>query len=140
MRFIVKSLTVAMCGAAILAFGVARAGEAQDAATPGFRVIEADARIPSTRSVTGYEVVDNDTLLLKVGIRDLYLAELSGTCGRSLRFEWTLGIDARGGGAIDRFSRVIANGRSCAITSLDKVERMDAEAGAEAAAPNERVR
>lgn len=127
---IMRALTLAMCGAAILSFGVAQAGsEAATVEVPaGYRVVEEDARISPLKTLNGYTVIDNDTILLRAGASDLYLIDLFGTCGRGARFDWNIAVDARGGAGIDRFARVHINGRTCGISALTKVERVSAPA------------
>jgi hypothetical protein len=121
--FLMRVLTLAMCGAAILTFGVAQAGDREATrAEPQFTVLEPDARIAFSSLVNGFEVVDDDTILLRVGASRLYLAELSGPCGRHARWEHQLGIAPNGPG-IDTFSSLVIDGRRCRISSLTRVER-----------------
>ncbi|HVZ99935.1 MAG TPA: DUF6491 family protein [Caulobacterales bacterium] len=121
------ALTAGMCAAALLAFGVAKAGEGRaPAPPPGFVIVDSDARIPSTRSLTGFEVVDGEHVLIRAGVRDLYMAELSGPCARDARFNPAIAVTAVGPGGVDKFARVTVNGRSCAVLSLAKVERVRA--------------
>lgn len=123
-----KFLSVAMCGAAILAFGVAKAGERAG----DFVVVQPDARIPSTRAVNGYEYIDDSRVLLRVGTNGLYLAELNEGCARGGQFGLSIGVDRRGGGAVDRFSQIVIDGRRCPIVALSEVER---RSSGEASAP-----
>ena len=119
---IVQSLGFAMAGAAVLAFGVAKAGEeASLTLPPGYVAVQENARISSLTPLAGFQVLDADHLLIRTGGRDAYIADLLGNCARGVTFDWTIGIDTPGGGDIDRYSSVIINGRHCAISSLTKV-------------------
>lgn len=120
---LMQVLTAAMCGAAILAFGVAKAGDDLLSTPAGYIVIDPDASIPSGLSVSGYTVLSDSQVLLRAGASRLYIAELNGTCGRGAAHDWTIGIDTRGTSRIDRFAQMIIDGRRCAIRSLAQVER-----------------
>jgi hypothetical protein len=128
--FLMRVLTLAMCGAAILTFGVAQAGDRGEAQpAPQFVVLDPDARIAFTRSINGYEVIDEDTILLRVGASRLYLAELNRACARDARFGFQIGVAPRGP-SVDKFSDLIIDGRRCAVSSLAQVERAPVAADA----------
>lgn len=130
MRPLMQVLKFGMCGAALLAFGVAKAGEAARTVAD-YAVIEADARIPATRSINSYRILDSDVLLIGAGPSGLYMAQLDGTCARAARFDTSIAIDARGGGGVDRFAQVIVNGRRCRIETLSRVEHREQSGAAE---------
>lgn len=122
----------------IVAAAPAMAGEGASLSdeAPRYRVLEADVSIPATQSVNGYEIIDANTILLRVGANRLYAAELSGSCGRAARLNWNIGVETFGGGRIDRDARIVVDGRRCAIQSLSRVELIpedpaSAEAGSE---------
>ena len=125
MRFLVmKALVATMCGAALLAFGVAKAGEARAPVTlpAGYHVVQEDARISTLSELSGYEVINPSTLLIRAG-QGLYLADLQGNCARGAAFDWTIAVDTAGGANIARASNVLINGRRCRIVALTKVTR-----------------
>jgi hypothetical protein len=127
MRSIVmKGLTAAMCGGALVAFGVAAAGEHTNSVTnppAGYRVVQTDARISPLTTLSGFRVVDDDTLLLNTSSGP-YLADLIGPCARGAEYDWQIAVDSPGGGGIDRFSQVLINHRRCGISALVKLERV----------------
>lgn len=119
-------LTAAMCGAAILAFGVARAGDrpGESASPPaGYVIVKPDAHITSIRAVHGLDRISPTHVLVRTGARDLYLAEVSGPCARDAERERTIAIECGGPSSVDRFSTILIGGRRCAIQSLAEVER-----------------
>lgn len=126
---LMQVLTSALCAGAVLTVGAAAADEAIETDdAPKFTVLEENARIPFIRNITGFEVVDEDRILLRVGVRQLYLAELRGTCGRDARFDHAIAVVPRGPGGVDRFSQLSIDGRRCGIESLARVERVEKEA------------
>lgn len=125
---IMKSLGATMCAAAILAFGVARAGEARDAAVhapPGYRVVQEDAHIRGGTPIAGFQVVDARTILINSG-DGTFLASMLGTCAGGAEDTMSMSLDAAPGADIDRFAGVTINGRHCGLTALTKVERVEA--------------
>ena len=127
--FLMQSLTAIMCAAALLTYGVAAAGEADRHSHPpidlpaGYRVVQEDARLSSFTPIDGYSVIDADTIVFRTG-QGLYLADLMGTCGRALDYDWTVGINSFGSGDIDRFAQITVNHRVCGIRAFTKVERI----------------
>lgn len=122
MRFVMKSLIGAMCGAAVLAFGVAAAAE-HSVSYPGFTVLQENARIPSLTPLHGFVTLNDHSIFIRTGHRQGYIAEINGNCARGVVYDWTIGVDSASGGDIDHFSRVHINGRTCAINTLTKVDR-----------------
>jgi len=120
-------LTAAMCAGALLAFGVAKAGE--DAGkVEDFIVVEEDARIAFPRTINSYEIVDENRVLLRVGAGQLYLAELTRSCARDARWDRSIAIVQRGG-PVDRYSALRIGDRVCQIETLARVERGEAQTG-----------
>lgn len=125
---IMKSLVATMCAAAFLAFGVAKAGEARDAAVrapPGYRVVQENAHIRGGTSIGGFHVVDSRTILIESG-DGTFQANLLGTCAGGAEDTMAIALDAAPGADIDRFAGVTINGRHCGLTALTKVERVEA--------------
>ncbi|HVY84218.1 MAG TPA: DUF6491 family protein [Caulobacterales bacterium] len=129
-----RALTFGMAGAALLAFGVAKAGgdRATDTAPAGYVIVDPDAHIPESQSLTGFDMVDDDHLLIRAGARDLYMAQFYGDCVREARYRPAIGVEGRGDGGVDRFSNLIINGRRCPILALVKVVRMENKSAAAA--------
>ena len=127
---IMKSLLATMCAAAVLAFGVAKAGEAQSTAhavqaPPGYRIVQQDARIRGGTPIGGFHVVDSRTILIESG-DGTFLANLLGTCAGGAEDTMAMSLDAAPGADIDRFAGVTINGRHCGLTALTKIERVEA--------------
>ena len=127
---IMKSLVATMCAAAVLAFGVAKAGEARERAhavqaPAGYRVVHEDARIRGGTPIAGFHVVDAHTILINSG-DGTFLANLVGTCAGGAEDTMSISLDAAPGADIDRFAGVTINGRHCGLAALTKVERVDA--------------
>jgi Family of unknown function (DUF6491) len=125
MKFAKSFFRSALAAAAVLLApraALANEAPADPLAEAGYVVVEPDARISALRHVTGFEVLSDNQLILRAGASRLYRAQLGGTCGRGLRFEWRLGLNTWGG-EVSRFSDVIVDGRRCPIRALDRVER-----------------
>jgi hypothetical protein len=85
-------------------------------------VLKKDASIPfSGSTIRGFQVADDDSLILDAGSR-WYRAILWSNCQRDLKFESAIGLASRPTDTFDRFSRVIVDGRTCPIESLDEIE------------------
>jgi hypothetical protein len=143
--FIMKSLVATMAGAAVLAFGVAKAGEGPDPDTPrleahhaldahyelsvpaGYRVVELDAHIRAGTPIAGFQVVNDRQVLIQSGDGP-FLADLLGTCAQGGSATMAVALDPAPGGDVDRFSQVIIDGRRCGLRSLTKLERVHSEA------------
>lgn len=118
-----RGLTAAMCAAAMLSFGVAKAGETQQAANdaPTFVVVHENATIPFARSIDSWEVARDNSLLLRAGSR-WYRATTERLCADDLRFHENLALSERGTGSIDKFAHFYVRGRYCYFYSLDQIE------------------
>ena len=121
-----NSLAALMCAGALASFGTARAADPAPGVElpPGYVLVREDATIRSGTPLHGFQVLDNDTILFRTGAHNLYLAEIFGTCGRGARFDWSMNVLASPGGDIDRYSRVVINGRLCPIRTLTQVDRL----------------
>lgn len=96
-----------------------------------FKVLDANASIDPFTTISGFEKVDDHSLLLRANGR-LYLLGVDAGC---IRFAGEpVSVDfVPSGPTLDRFGHVTINGETrCAITSLVRVER---EVAAPAAAP-----
>lgn len=118
-----KTLALTIASAAALG-GAALAEEQRVAAAPAFTIIEEDASIPFAGvRISGYEVADDSSLLIRTGPSQWYRATVWQTCRSDLRFENTIGFETRGTNTFDRFSSVIVDGRTCPIETIDRIER-----------------
>lgn len=122
--------------AAALAAAVAACATTPTAQSPGkapaveYKVIKTDVRVPFAGSmIRGFRVADDDSLILDGG-RRWYRATLWEPCQRDLDFESVIGLVSAPTDTLDRFSRVIVNGNSCPLASLDEIEK-PAKAGKE---------
>lgn len=108
-------------------FTVAVAQEAPAAAAEPppivYPVIDENARIPfSTNRVNGFQVGEDDSLIIRVGANRWYRAELWPGCDFDLPFEHAIAIASRPDDTIDRFSVAIVNGRRCPFQTFDRIE------------------
>lgn len=102
---------------AIVAFGAAPAlGQELQ-----YSVIEPDARIASVRQVTEVQTIDRSVLLIRVGAGHFYRASVVPECSMNLYGAGDIAIATRGVPYIDKHSRVIVDGRTCAIEAFDLV-------------------
>lgn len=88
-----------------------------------FTVIEADAHVSFPSYVTRYEILDDDSLLLTFGANRLYRVKLHSDCARDLRNNFGIGIAPDGSGLFDSFGHIALRDRSCAVDTIDRVER-----------------
>jgi hypothetical protein len=105
---------------------------------PTYKVIKADADIPfANRSVRGFTVTKDDTLILESTGGRFFKVEVWSPCQRDLPFAHAIGLDTRGGGRLDRFSQIVIGRQRCPIQSLDEIEnpRVTAAAAKAATAP-----
>jgi Family of unknown function (DUF6491) len=132
-----KSLSLrsvaALGAAALLAAACATKAPRAEEGESAYVVVEPNAAIFPAGNVHGFGVVDQDTLLLRVGANRLYLADVWPSCARDLRYEDHIAIDHRGSSTIDHFAQVVIGGRPCPLDNLRRVERKPAETGASAA-------
>jgi hypothetical protein len=115
-------------------------GEAASKREPlAYVVLKSDASIPFANStVRGFQVGDDDSLILEAGSR-WYRAVVWSSCQRDLKWEHAIALVSTPLDTFDRFSRVLVDGRSCPVVSVDQIEnpaktRADAKAKAKEAA------
>ncbi|MBU6374207.1 MAG: hypothetical protein KJS97_15890 [Alphaproteobacteria bacterium] len=95
----------------------------EKAAAVEYKVIKTDVRVPFAGStIRGFQVADDDSLILDGGSR-WYRATLWEPCQRDLDFESVIALVSAPTDTLDRFSRVIVNGNSCPLVSLDQIEK-----------------
>ncbi len=122
---IMKALAACMCAGALLAFGVAKAGEAHSLPT-GYFVVHENAHISPFEVISGFEPVGRGDVLFEAG-SGLYLADLRSDCRFRADERNEIAIHRFGGGDIDRFSDRLIAGRRCPIVSLTQVARNSQE-------------
>ncbi len=127
------ALLASACATPVAPASDADAGEAR------YVIVEENAEIFPPSNVNGFEVVDRDTLLLRVGASRLYLADVWRPCTWDLRYVEAIALDHGGSSTIDKFSHVYVNGQRCPIDNVRRVERRDmpAEAAPAETAPAE---
>ena len=70
-----------------------------------------------------YELgADRSSLIFHAG-SNWYRATVWEPCQHDLRWENAIGVRSDPGGSLDRFGRVVVDGRSCPIRTLDRIER-----------------
>jgi hypothetical protein len=95
-------------------------------APPTYTVVEADARLSfAPRRISGYRVGEDGSLLISAGPNEWYRATLFGAgCRNDLRWaHYRIGVDTRPNGVLDRFGTIVIEGRRCAISTFDRIER-----------------
>jgi hypothetical protein len=94
---------------------------AEEADSP-YTVVRADASIPfAGRSITGYRVGLDRSLILDVVGNRWYRATLDRPCARDLRWEFRIGIRIPSVNSLRENDQVIVDGRRCFILSLDEI-------------------
>lgn len=93
------------------------------AAAPAYQVIEENASVPfAGNRIHGYEVsADGRSVIFRAGVNDYYRATVWSPCSSDLRFGHRIGFITDGGGRLDKWSRVLVNGNSCPIQTLDRI-------------------
>src|SRR5262249_46050165 len=118
---VMQGLTAAMCAGALLAFGVARAGETPSVPA-GYHVVRENAHISPFDTISGFEPVGRGDVLIAAG-SGLYLADLRSDCRFHADERNEIAVHRYGGGDIDRFADLVIGGRRCPIVSLTQVSR-----------------
>lgn len=113
---------VSAFAAIVLTLALPACATPADKTPPTFVVLKKNASIPfSGSTIRGFQVAEDDSLILDAGSR-WYRAILWSSCQRDLKFESAIGLASRPTDTFDRFSRVIVDGRTCPIQSLDEIE------------------
>jgi hypothetical protein len=95
---------------------------APDEEASRYRVLAENASIPfADRTITGFKVGEDRSLILTYMNRRWFRAELDRACARDLPWRHSIGIRPSPGGTFDRFSYVIIDGRRCYLYSLDEI-------------------
>ncbi len=100
------------------------AGTAAVAVAPAYQVIEENASVPfAGNRIHGFEVSeDGRAVIFRAGVNEYYRATVWPPCSSDLRFEHRIGFQTENsGGRLDRWSRVLVNGNSCPIQTLDRI-------------------
>jgi len=80
-----------------------------------------EARIPFASMVRDYRAEGRDTLYLRAG-RDWYRGTFAAPC-EQLPWAWNIGFDTSpAGGAIDRYTTIVARDERCRLVSLVKID------------------
>ena len=88
-----------------------------------YKVLKSDVSVPFAGSrIRGFQVAADDSLILDGGSR-WYRATLWEPCQRDLKFESAIALVSAPTDTLDRFSRVIVDGNSCPLASLDEIEK-----------------
>jgi hypothetical protein len=92
-------------------------------AAPIYKVLKEDASIfAADRRVDDYYQGADNSLILRVGVKEWYRVEVWQPCKSDLRWENRIALKSNASGSFDRFSRVIVDGNTCAISRIDKIE------------------
>jgi hypothetical protein len=88
-----------------------------------FTVLETNASVSFPSNLTRYQILEDDSLLLTFGANRHYRVRLGSDCSRELRNSGSIVLDAGGAGDFDAMSFVFVRGVSCAVETIDRVER-----------------
>lgn len=112
-----------ICAAALAASALAACQTSADRG-PAYVTVEQNVSIPDRRLVDRVSLLDDDTLLIVVSPAEYYQAKLTPACTVGADLLSSVQIDETSMG-IDRSTRVIIDGQTCGIRSLDRVERRE---------------
>lgn len=90
-----------------------------------FNVLESNASVSFPSNLTRYQILEDDSLLLTFGANRHYRVRLGSDCSRDLRHSGSIVLDAGGAGDFDAMSFIVVRGVSCAVESIDRVERRE---------------
>jgi hypothetical protein len=107
--------------ATALAAAVAWAGAAS-ADPVQYTVVESDVSIPFGARINQLDRPTRDTVLVRTGANHWYRLQLNEACARGSMIGSPVRLETYGLGAIDKFTWVRLEDRSCAIQQLDRVE------------------
>jgi hypothetical protein len=89
---------------------------------PGYAVIRHDVAIPfALRTITGYRVGEDRSLIIDALGNRFYRAELEPLCARELRWRHAIGVVPDPSGTLYKNNYVIIDGRRCYIYTLDEI-------------------
>lgn len=117
-----------MRAAAVLALVLALAAPAvadtaKPEAAPIYKVVKEDVSIFSAdRRVSDFYQGEDDSLILRVGVKQWYRVELWQPCRSDLKWEHRIALKSNASGSFDRFSRVIVDGNVCAVDRIDQID------------------
>jgi hypothetical protein len=120
---------VALAAAAALVFAPTAFAAPGDDATlvaavdSQFTVLERNASVSFPSNLTRYQILEDDSLLLTFGANRNYRVRLGSDCSRELRNSGSIVLDAGGAGEFDAMSFIVVRGLSCAVETIDRVER-----------------
>ena len=84
--------------------------------------VDASIVFPNYGAIRNFEADGNDGIWIEDQHRRWYYGEIMGSC-QGLNFATGIGFDARGSSRFDKFSRIIVDGDSCALSSFVTAEK-----------------
>lgn len=122
---------VSVLVAAVALAACATGEKAAEAPPVTYTVVTADAAIPfASKSVRGFRVGSERSLLLEANGGKWYRAILQSSCRSDLPWEEAIGIDAGVIDRLDKFGVVVVDGRRCQIETLDEIADPDGKPAA----------
>lgn len=117
-----RSFTLAAYAVAV-AFVFAGSAGAQQSKRPAPRyvVLHEHAFIPFSRQIESWDVVGDDTVLVRTIYDRWYRATTNRVCASELRSATRIALIDRGAG-IDTGARIRVNGMSCFLSSIDEIQ------------------
>lgn len=107
-------IAVATLGGIALLAGIGGAAQAKSERPVG---VETSIPFASSSGIRNFRADGNSALWIEGQRGQWYRAELMGYC-QGLNFAWNIGFDTRGSMSLDRFGRIVVEGRHCPISSL----------------------
>lgn len=134
-----RALIIGAALAALTGCATTEAGKADAAKTP-YTVIKKNVTLPfGSRDVWGFQVGNDDSLILQSNNNRYYRAELDPYCKSLLPWQFAIGFEDGPIGVIDRGTHVVIDRHRCIILALDEIENPNPKkkAAAPAAAASE---
>jgi hypothetical protein len=117
-------MRAALIAAALAALAGATACTTTPKPAETYNVIEQNASVPFAGSrVNGFQVLDDRSLVFRIGVNRWYRAEVWQPCKSDLKWTNTIGFDPSPTNTLDRFAYVLVRGNRCPLSSLDEISR-----------------
>lgn len=98
------------------------AGEGGGEAASPYEIIDHNVAIPfAARTITGYRIGLDRSLILDGLGSEFYRAELNESCARDLRWETRIGVQIPTVGSLRANDYVTIDGRRCRLMTLDQI-------------------
>jgi hypothetical protein len=118
-----KLLLLAVTFTAVSGLAVAEETKAQrPAAASEYVIVKQNATMPFARSITGYQVGKDGSLIIQGTGGRWYRATLFQPCRSDLAWKDRIGFDTHPMNQLDKFSTVVVSGRRCSFQTFDEIQ------------------